>query len=285
VRPTLVTLGGVELHSYGLAIALGFTIGTVVAVKEAGRLGLPDRGAFVDLLFWVLVAGIGGSRLAYVLLHAGDYGRLCAGAGAARSAGRVLADCAAPLRLWEGGLIFYGGLLGAAAAVAVVVRRQRQWRFGRVADALAPGLALGHAVGRLGCFLAGCCYGKPWDAGLRFPRGSVAFDELAATLPAGATETPPLHPTQLYEAAGELIIFFLLLRARRHRRFDGATALVYALLYGVLRFGVELFRGDQGRGMLGPVSIAQVVSVAVAAAAALLLARGAASQRGLGPRT
>jgi phosphatidylglycerol:prolipoprotein diacylglycerol transferase len=284
VRPTLVTLGGVELHSYGLAIALGFTVGTVVAVKEAGRLGLPDRGAFVDLLFWVLVAGIGGSRLAYVLLHAGDYGRLCAGGGGARSAGRVLADCAAALRLWQGGLVFYGGLLGAGAAVALFVRRRR-WRFGTVADALAPGLALGHAVGRLGCFLAGCCYGRPWAAGLRFPRGSVAFDELAVTLPVGATATPPLHPTQLYEAAGELIIFFLLLRARRHRRFDGATALLYVLLYGVLRSVVELFRGDPGRGMLGPVSIAQVVSVALAAAAALVLARGGAGPPGPGPGT
>ncbi len=194
----------------------------------------------------------------------------------------MLADCAAPLRLWQGGLVFYGGLLGAAAAVALFVRRRR-WPFGTVADALAPGLALGHAVGRLGCFLAGCCYGRPWSAGLRFPRGSVAFDELAATLPAGATETPPLHPTQLYEAVGELVIFFILLRARRHRPFDGATAVLYALLYGLLRFGVELFRGDPGRGMLGPASIAQVVSVLAVAAAAWLLARRGATGSGLSP--
>jgi phosphatidylglycerol:prolipoprotein diacylglycerol transferase len=275
VRPTLFSLPlgrGIELHTYGLAIALGFTLGVVVAARQARRAGL-DGDAFVDLLFWILVTGILGSRLAFVLLHAPEYGHLCAGPEAARSWGRVLADCAAPLRIWEGGLVFYGGALGAAGAVALFARRHR-WPFGKVADALAPALALGHAVGRVGCFFAGCCYGKPWSRGVVFPRASVAFDELvrAGGVSADAASTPPLHPTQLYEAGGELAIFFVLLYDRRRLRFDGATALLYAILYGALRFGVEIFRADAGRGFVaGGLSVAQVVSVGLVVAAAAVL--------------
>jgi phosphatidylglycerol:prolipoprotein diacylglycerol transferase len=272
VRPTVLTLHGLPVHSYGLAIALGFTLGVVVAAREARRVGL-DGDAFVDLLFWILVAGIAGSRAAFVLLHAGDYLRLCAGTGP-RPLGRVVADCAAPLRLWEGGLVFHGGALAATGTVLLFARRRR-WAFGKVADTLAPALALGHAVGRLGCYLAGCCYGKPWSAGLSFPRGSVAFDELAASLPAGATRTPPLHPVQLYEAAGELVIFFVLVMWRRRQRFAGQTALRYATLYGVLRFAVEFFRGDASRGFIGALSVAQVVSVALVAGALLMNRRAA----------
>jgi phosphatidylglycerol---prolipoprotein diacylglyceryl transferase len=265
VRPTLLTLPlgarGIALHSYGLAIALGFALGVVVAARQARRAGL-DGGAFVDLLFWILVSGILGSRLAFVLLHGAEYARLCA-AG----------DCAAPLRLWEGGLVFYGGAVAAAGVAALFARRHR-WSFGQVADTLAPSLALGHAVGRLGCFFAGCCYGKPWPAGVRFPHGSVAFDEFAraGAMPAAAVTTPPLHPTQLYEAAGELAIFFVLLHGRRRQRFHGATALLYAVLYGALRFVVEIFRGDAGRGFVtSRLSAAQLISAALAVGAAGIL--------------
>jgi phosphatidylglycerol:prolipoprotein diacylglycerol transferase len=257
VRPTLFTVHGLGLHSYGLAIAVGFTLGVVVAARQARRVGL-DGAAFVDLLFWILVWGIAGSRLAFVLLHAGHYFRLCA-------SGR---DCLAALKLWEGGLVFHGGALAATAAVLLFCRRRR-WRFAQVADVLAPALALGHAAGRVGCYLAGCCYGKPWAAGVSFPPGSVASDELAPGLP-----TPPLHPVQLYEAAGELAIFAVLLLLRRRARCDGAVALTYALLYGLLRFAVELFRGDAGRGFVAPwLSVAQLVSVALALTAAALLWR------------
>jgi phosphatidylglycerol:prolipoprotein diacylglycerol transferase len=267
VRPTLFTLPfgahGLGVHSYGLAIALGFAAGVVLAAREARRVGL-DPGAMLDLLFWILVSGVLGSRLTFVVLHAGDFVQLCR-----------QGDCAAPLKLWQGGLVFYGGALSATVAVALFTRRHR-WSFGQVADLLAPALALGHVFGRLGCFFAGCCFGKPLGAGVSFPPGSVAFDELTRTgaVAAGATGTPPLHPTQLYEAAGELAIFFLLILTRRHRRFAGATALLYAASYAGLRFVVELFRGDAGRGFVGPLSTAQVMSLVIGGMATALLVRG-----------
>jgi phosphatidylglycerol:prolipoprotein diacylglycerol transferase len=289
VRPTLFTLPigahGLAVHSYGLAIAVGFAVGVVLAAREARRAGL-DPGAMLDLLFWILVSGVLGSRLAFVALHAGDYLRLCRQGG--------LSGCLAPLELWEGGLVYYGGALAATGAVALFARRHR-WRFGTVADVLAPALALGHAVGRVGCFFAGCCFGKPWRAGLAFPPGSVAFDDLASSgaITPDASATPPLHPTQLYEAAGELLIFFLLLRTRRRQRFAGATALLYAAAYAGLRFAVEIFRGDAARGFLARLatpslarwlclppdqplflSTAQVTSLVVGGAAVFLLVRG-----------
>ena len=131
-----------------------------------------------------------GSRLLFVLLNAGDFARLCAG-GAARSRdGRCCATARRRCKLWDGGLVFYGGAL-AAAAVAWRFARRRDWRFAVVGDMFAPGLALGHAIGRLGCFCAGCCFGKAGRGGapgVAFPPGSVAHDHLASlgVLPAGA---------------------------------------------------------------------------------------------------
>jgi phosphatidylglycerol---prolipoprotein diacylglyceryl transferase len=271
VRPTLFTLPfgahGVAVHSYGFAIALGFAAGVVLAAREARRVGL-DAGRMLDLLFWILVSGVLGSRLTFVLLHAGDFVQLCR-----------QGDCLAPLKLWQGGLVFYGGALVATGAVALFTRRHG-WSFGQVADVLAPALALGHAFGRMGCFFAGCCFGKVCRLGLSFPPGSVAFDELTRTgvVPPSAAGTPPLHLTQLYEAGGELAIFFLLILTRRRQRFAGATALLYAVSYAVLRFVVELFRGDVGRGFVGPLSTAQVTSLVVGPIALVWLLRARPSR-------
>lgn len=286
MRPSLFTLpGGLQLHSYGLGVALGFAVGIALAARQARRVGL-DGGAILDLSFWILVAGVAGSRVTFVALNLGDYARLCAtGTGAARGALQVLSDCAAPLRIWQGGLVFYGGAAAAAAAMVLFARR-RGWPFGKVADVFAPGLALGHVLGRVGCFFAGCCFGKPAaGAGASFPPGSVAFDELVRTgaVPAGASATPPLHATQLYEAAGELGIFFLLVALRPRLRFHGATALLYVGAYAAVRFVVEAFRGDVSRGFLGPLSTAQVAGLALAAAsAAAYLALGRRAAEGAG---
>jgi phosphatidylglycerol:prolipoprotein diacylglycerol transferase len=255
MRPVLLTLrlGSRELglHSYGVLIAVGLAAGIWLAYREAQRRGL-DGGRLLDLAFWVTVAGLGGSRLAYGLVNAGDFARACAGGDdEPRTLGEVLGDCSRILHFWQGGLVFYGGIAG-AAAVAVWFARRERWSFWTVGDVFAPGLALGHAFGRLGCFAAGCCFGKitevPWA--VSFPRDSVAFEELASAsaVHPGAALTPPLHPTQLYEAAGEAALAALLLWLRpRLRERPGALLIVYAGAYAVLRFVVEMFRGDFAR--------------------------------------
>jgi phosphatidylglycerol:prolipoprotein diacylglycerol transferase len=165
-------------------------------------------------------------------------------------------------------LVFYGGFLGALLLVIWYVRRHKM-SFLRTADVLAPSLAIGHFWGRLGCYAAGCCWGRvsglPWAT--RFPRGSLVFDDMYARgfIAPGSELTPPLHPTQLYEAGGELLIFFLLLFLRRRKRFDGHVLLGYLVMYPVLRSIIEVFRGDAARKYVieGTLSTSQFVSILV----------------------
>jgi phosphatidylglycerol:prolipoprotein diacylglycerol transferase len=256
MKPTLLALrlGEVDIRvpSYGLAVAVGIAVAILLAARQAPRYRL-DQGQVLDLSFWLLVAGLGGSRLLYVLLNAPDFARLCAGSGEGRPAMAALKDCLAPLRLWDGGLVFYGGAL-AASVVAWRFGRRRGWRFAVLGDMYAPGLALGHAIGRLGCFGAGCCFGKTGGGplGVAFPAGSVAHDHLTALGVIGPSTalTPPLHPTQIYESAALIALAFVLLAIGKNKRFHGQVILAYVAGYAGLRFLLELFRGDLGRRFL-----------------------------------
>jgi phosphatidylglycerol:prolipoprotein diacylglycerol transferase len=252
LHPVLFTLPlgrhEIAISTYGLLVTAGLAIGIWVAEREGRRRGL-DSSRVLDLAFWTIVAGLLGSRLAYGAVNARAFWRACAD-----GPGPWWHDCTGLFRLWEGGLVFYGGLLAAAGA-AYLFARWQGWSFGTVGDLGAPALAIGHMFGRLGCFAAGCCFGKEttWRVGVPFPHGSVAFDVLgrAGAIPAGAGETPPLHPTQLYEAAGEAVIFAVLCAASpRLRRRPGAVLALYLALYAALRFVVEIFRGDAIRGMV-----------------------------------
>lgn len=251
MRPTLFHLGaGLPIHSYGFLIALGMVVGVLVAVRRGRSIGI-ETGAILDLCFYAIVVGLLGARLLYVLMHLGEYARLCTGSGAPRTLGQTLSDCSAALHFWQGGLVFLGGGILAAAVVLLFARKQHL-RLGDVADVLSPSVSIAHVFGRLGCFMVGCCYGKPWQAGVRFPPDSVAYSELAGRrlIVIDAPSTIGLHPTQLYESLGELLIFGLLLWLWRRRKFPGAVALGYAMAYGPLRFVVEIFRGDGVRAFL-----------------------------------
>ena len=290
MRPNLFTLHfgahGLDVHSYGFLVAMGAIAGVLLALRQGRRMGF-DTAAVLDLTFWALVAGIVGSRALYVLVHVSDYSRLCAGVGLPRPALRVLGDCAAPLYIWQGGLVFYGGAL-AAAGVVLLFARRLAWPLGDVADLLAVPLPLAHALGRVGCFLAGCCYGKVSTLGVHFPPASVAYHDLVNSglvLP-DAPFTPALAPTQLYEAAGEGLLFALLMVLRRRRRFPGSLALVYVMGYALLRTTVEVLRGDAGRGFLFQISLPRVAAwldlpinqpLALSTAQALSLALGTAA--------
>lgn len=254
MRPTLFQLGSgahpFQLHSYGFLIAVGVLVGVVLAVRRGRAVGI-ETATTLDLTFYAVVVGLLGSRLLYVLMHAPLYVRLCAGTGVHRSARQWLSDCTAPLQVWQGGLVFLGGAILAACTTLLWARRKKLG-LGLVADVLAPSVSIAHVFGRLGCFMVGCCYGKPWPGGVHFPAGSVAYSELVGKghVLLGAGTTYALHPTQIYEAAGELMIFLGLRWLWRRRHSPGTVALAYAFGYGLLRFVVEVFRGDDLRGYL-----------------------------------
>ena len=262
VRPVLFSVHAfgheLALHSYGVAIAVAFLVAIFVGTRTAERTG-EDPDKVRDLCFWLLVSSLIGARLVFLATNVPDYVRLC----------RVEGDCLRPLRVWEGGLVFYGGFFGALGTAWWYMRRHAM-PFWRVADILAPSVALGHFFGRLGCFAAGCCWGAEahgaalgWAA--RFGAESLAFQDYVArgALPPTADVTPPLHPVQLYEAAGELALFFFLSLLGRRKRWDGQVLVVYLLGYALLRFVVELFRGDAVRKfVVGTLSTSQAIALA-----------------------
>jgi len=259
MHPTLVSIPighhEVGIHSYGLFVALGFAVGILRFWRVGSRRGF-DGGRLLDLAFWGLVAGVVGSRVAFVVLNARLFINACVDPASVAAGGQI-SGCLAAFRFWEGGLVFYGGGVG-TGLVALWFCKREGWSLWKLGDLAAPTLAIGHALGRLGCYLAGCCFGAachaPWGAA--FPRGSVAFDELQAGggIASGAAFTPALHPTQLYEALGEFALFGVLswLEKRRDRAPDaprpGLLLLVYLAGYACLRFVVEIFRGDTARG-------------------------------------
>jgi phosphatidylglycerol---prolipoprotein diacylglyceryl transferase len=255
------------LHTYGVAIAVAFLVAIFVGTRTAARSG-EDPDKVRDLCFWLLVSSLVGARLVFLATNVPDYVRLCSEEH----------DCWRALRVWEGGLVFYGGFF-AALAVAVVYTRRRGMNFWRTADILAPSVALGHFFGRLGCFAAGCCWGKEasgralaWAA--RFPAESLVFQDYVArgALPASAEVTPPLHPVQLYEALGELALFFALSLLGRKKRWDGQVLVGWLLGYALLRFVVELYRGDAVRKfVIGTVSTSQALAIFAALFATVLL--------------
>lgn len=229
-------LGPIPIRLYGLMIGIGFLIGVWLASRRAKKEGLdPDR--IMDMGVYLLLAAIIGSRLLYVLVNLQEFRQVPLDAFA----------------IWKGGLVFYGGLIGAVPTGIWYVRRHNLplWR---TADVVAPYIALGHMFGRFGCFFAGCCYGAPCASSV-----CITFTDPRSLAPLGV----PVYPTQLFEAGGELMNFVLLLALFRFRKFDGQVFWFYPALYSVLRFMVEFFRGDAARGVYfgGIISTSQIISI------------------------
>jgi len=235
--PVLIKIGPITIYTYGFFVAVGFLLGLYLAMRQAKREGIsPER--ISDLGFYILIGAIGGSRLLYVALNAPHY----------------LRNPIDIFKIWEGGLVFYGGLIAALALGIWYIRRHRL-PVGRTADIFAPSLAIGHSIGRLGCFSAGCCYGRP----TKLPWG-VTFTNPESL----AIKGIPLHPTQIYESLGEFLIFITLITYRKKRPPSGSLILAYGALYSVLRFFVEFLRGDEERGFVATgISISQAVSIGV----------------------
>jgi phosphatidylglycerol:prolipoprotein diacylglycerol transferase len=261
VHPILFHVGSVTIKSYGVAIALAFLIGILLAAWRAKREKL-NPNDFLDIGFIIVVSSIVGARIFYILFNLKYY----------------VDNPAMIIRIWEGGLIFYGGLLCAAVASILYMRFKKipVW-YGT--DIIAPSVALGYAITRVGCFLNGCCYGEvcnlPWGVSGWDPftgAGRYSAQIFFAAL-FGTGEVPEaikLHPTQLYAAGISLIFFVVLLIIWRRRVFDGMVFWSYVGLYALYRFGIEFVRADNKEIFLG-LSVPQIMSVAAFAVAVIVL--------------
>lgn len=243
--------GGVTIYTYGAMVALGFVAALIWITRESRRAGL-DPSKAMDLAFYVIVSAIIGSRILHVFVSERQ---------------QFLENPLMLLKIWEGGLVFYGGLI-AAIAVSVWYMRRHRIPVLPMTDVFAPAIALGHAVGRMGCFLAGCCYGRVVDHPAWY---SIVFPENAGSFaPTGV----PLYPTQLMESLGEFSIFAFLAVLSRRKKFDGQVIAVYLMVYAILRVVIEFFRGDVVRGFLIEpyLSTSQFISFLVFVSGALLYA-------------
>jgi phosphatidylglycerol:prolipoprotein diacylglycerol transferase len=250
MHPILFEIGSWPVYSYGVLLAAAYLAGLQLAVIRARRAGL-NATRVMDLGIYLIIAALVGAKL---MLVAVDFEYF-------RAQPREL------LSLVRAGGVFYGGLLGALVVGLWLVKRYELpvWK---TADIYAPGIALGHVIGRMGCLLAGCCYGRPTDAAW-----GITFTNPAAAANVGTPLGQPLHPTQLYDAGAELLILIaLLVFERRGRQFPGRTFWLYMLLYAVSRYVVEIYRADP-RGIMLGMSTSQFVSLLVAPLAIIMLLR------------
>jgi phosphatidylglycerol---prolipoprotein diacylglyceryl transferase len=240
MHPILFEIAGFPIYTYGLLLAAAYLLGLQFALVRARSRGL-DANRVMDLGIWIIVSALLGAKLLLLIVDRDKFST----------------EPAELLNLLRSGGVFYGGLIAAVAVALWYLRRHRMpvWT---VTDVFAPGIALGHVVGRLGCLFAGCCFGRPTD----MPWG-ITFHNTFAAHNVGTPIGVPLHPTQLYEAGAELLILGgLLLLERRGRSFPGRTFWSYMLLYGFSRFIIEFYRGDP-RGMVAMMSTSQFVSILI----------------------
>jgi phosphatidylglycerol:prolipoprotein diacylglycerol transferase len=250
MHPILFEVGTWPVYSYGVLLAVAYLAALQLAVVRARRIGI-DGSRIMDLGIYLIIAALVGAK---AMLIAVDFKYF-------------MAQPREMLSLVRAGGVFYGGLI-AALLVAVWLVRRYNLRLWTTADLFAPGIALGHVIGRFGCLMAGCCYGRPTT----MPWG-ITFTNPEAAANVGTPLGVPLHPTQLYDAGAELAILVLLLvTERRGRPFAGRTFWLYVLLYGISRFIIEFFRGDD-RGIVLGVSTSQFVSLIAVPLALVMLAR------------
>jgi phosphatidylglycerol:prolipoprotein diacylglycerol transferase len=246
--PKLISIGSFYIPTYGVLVALGFLAGLWITTRLARQAKLPAE-QITNLAVYCAIAGIAGAKLFMFLFDLGDY---------IRNPGQIFT-----LETLQAAGVFHGGLILAMLVAYLYIRRQ-QLPVLRTMDLFGPGIALGQAIGRLGCFAAGCCWGKvcylPW--GVRFR------SDFAAPVPLDK----PLHPVQLYESAADLLIFAVLYRYFHRVHRPGGVIGGYLILYSTARFIIEFFR-EHEQPLVGPFSLTQWIALGLLALGAFLVVR------------
>ena len=251
--PDVFHWGFLHVRSYGLMLAIAFLVGTWLSLKEARRRGL-DEDKLVTVILFTLVSGVLGARALYVLEHVGEF----------------RGGWGSTLAVWQGGLTLYGGL-AAGTMVGLIAARRLGLPMWEVADALAPSVALGTAFGRIGCFLNGCCYGKPTHLpwGVRYPADSFPGLEFGSV---------PIHPAQLYFSLAGLLLFLGLWAIRRRVAAPGQLFWTMIGLFGVIRALLDFTRAYEPGSVIAKLGVlevteSQLISLALALFAVLMILR------------
>ncbi|MBR3632210.1 MAG: prolipoprotein diacylglyceryl transferase [Elusimicrobiaceae bacterium] len=251
MHPILFHIGSFELASYGLMTALAYLISSWYLYKRLHSIEL-DKDTFWNIIFIAFVSALLGSKLLYLILSWPDLGT-------------TFADrLKNAIQGFRYGFVFFGGAIAAVGTLLYYLKKKKLPVL-QTADFYIVALPLGHAIGRIGCFLAGCCHGKPtdlpWGVAFTNPHSLVAHEYLGVHL----------HPTQLYEVVLNLILFFILQRLYKKPHKNGTILIAYLLGYACLRFGVEFFRGDYRGGFFWGLSPSQLISLGTAVCALIAL--------------
>jgi phosphatidylglycerol:prolipoprotein diacylglycerol transferase len=249
--PKLFEYHWLVIHSYGFLLAVAFISGLYVSARAGEREHL-DKAKIYDLGLYIAVSSLLGAKL---LLFVTDFDYY------SQNPREIFS-----LATLRSGGVYYGGFI-LAAIVAISFTKYQRLPVWKITDIFSPGIALGQSIGRLGCFAAGCCYGKP----TQLPLG-VVFKNPYSNQTVGVPLMVPLHPTQLYEAAANAVIFIILWQKLKQKKFDGQVFILYLTLYSMVRFTIEFFRGDPDRGFLfsGLLSTSQFISLILIILAAVL---------------
>ena len=217
MHPIAFHLGPLTVHSYGVMIALAFLAGLWTATRRARRENIPGE-KIADIVLWLMIGSIIGARTVYVTTYWRD-----------EFANQPISEI---FMIQHGGLVYYGGFIGGAIA-GFIHMRWKKMPFWKTADILAPSIALGNVFGRMGCLLNGCCYGRPCSLpwAIRFPLDHP-------------THGVRVHPTEIYDALDNFILYLLLAWLFRHKKFDGQVLATFLIGYAITRTIMEYFRGD-----------------------------------------
>ena len=262
MHPIAFHLGSLAIHSYGVMIAVAFLIGLwTVTLRARLDPALRNSGENIaDVTLWLMAGAILGARTVYVTTYWKE-----------QFAGQPLTEIFA---IWHGGLVYYGGLIGAAVGGFIYIRWKKMplWK---TADVFAPSIALGSVFGRIGCLLNGCCYGRacdlPW---------AITFTNSQAHELSGTPLDVPVHPTEIYDALLNLALYIFLAWLFRRKKFDGQVFATFLICYSITRSIVEYFRGDYSNlhyhlGLTPAQWISVPIFIAGLLLAALLSRRGA----------
>ena len=248
MQPILFELpGGFKIFGYGLMLFFAYIASINMTAWRARKGHLNPQFAF-DLSTWLFIGGLVGARAFFVIQYRDRFDNFL--------------DI---FKIWQGGIVFYGSLIGGTLALLLFWYVKR-FPFLPMADAIAPALCIGLAIGRFGCFLNGCCYGDrcdlPW--GVSFPNVSAPFKDQVTKglIPPTATHSLPLHPTQLYSTIDGLVLMCVVLAFWPHRKADGHAMALYFMLYAITRFMVEQLRNDESAQIYG-MTISQIISIGV----------------------